>query len=268
MQQEDPSLVNQMIRIAVLKLTLHSMWYMAQAEGWSPDRLVEARRRIADLDVYEKFETGVVACRAQSLVFFDRLRQGDPGAGSYIADSPVLQRISRLGIEPSESLVLESTQAALEAARRVRTNAPHFEIARELLLMQEAFREKTSGALKLQTKLATIVMPQFSRAFTTAGEAETLRRMVLVALAIKEFEIRNGRLPALLEELSPLIHPVPLDPMSGAPFHYDASGRCWTLYSVGEDGYDDGGDSTPADLKEEPSFWDGRDAVWPRPAEL
>jgi hypothetical protein len=35
---------------------------------------------------------------------------------------------------------------------------------------------------------------------------------------------------------------LPLDPCSGKPFHYRWEGRGFTLYSVGPDGSDDGGD--------------------------
>jgi hypothetical protein len=53
---------------------------------------------------------------------------------------------------------------------------------------------------------------------------------------------------------------VPIDHMSGLPLHYRITGdKEFLLYSVGEDGVDDGGDATPGK-----SFWDGHDAVWPR----
>jgi hypothetical protein len=39
------------------------------------------------------------------------------------------------------------------------------------------------------------------------------------------------------------------------------------LYSVGEDGRDDGGDPTPQEAKKRyRQIWDGRDAVWPSAA--
>jgi hypothetical protein len=38
------------------------------------------------------------------------------------------------------------------------------------------------------------------------------------------------------------------------------------LYSVGEDGKDDGGDPTPTADKNYRQMWNGRDAVWPSAA--
>jgi hypothetical protein len=38
----------------------------------------------------------------------------------------------------------------------------------------------------------------------------------------------------------------------------------YLLYSVGEDGIDDGGDCTPASAPKQIDFWTGKDVVWPR----
>ena len=40
----------------------------------------------------------------------------------------------------------------------------------------------------------------------------------------------------------------------------------FTLYSVGEDGRDNGGDPSPPKSTIKPGLWEGRDAVWPLPA--
>jgi hypothetical protein len=90
--------------------------------------------------------------------------------------------------------------------------------------------------------------------------------MALVAIALERFKLRNGRFPSNLESLAPeCFTSVPLDPMSGRGFGYqlkpDGSFR---LYSVGEDGVDDGGDPSPASTNKS-SIWDGRDVVWPAP---
>jgi len=56
--------------------------------------------------------------------------------------------------------------------------------------------------------------------------------------------------------------------MDGQPlrYHVEDSGT-WRLYSVGLDGKDDGGDAIPAQpWGKYQNVWDGRDAVWPRPA--
>jgi hypothetical protein len=51
--------------------------------------------------------------------------------------------------------------------------------------------------------------------------------------------------------------------MGGMPslYHTHADGS-FTLYSVGEDGQDDGGDVTATNAVKSFDLWSGRDAVW------
>lgn len=78
-------------------------------------------------------------------------------------------------------------------------------------------------------------------------------------LAVLTYEAQKGRLPQSLEELveEGLLDCVPMDPYSDGPLVYRVTGEGFTLYSVGEDFLDDGG---------EPGEWDqfGADRVfWP-----
>jgi hypothetical protein len=52
--------------------------------------------------------------------------------------------------------------------------------------------------------------------------------------------------------------------MSAKPLCYrlNADGT-FTLYSVGEDGHDEGGDVTSGSTTNKFDLWSGRDAVWP-----
>ena len=70
------------------------------------------------------------------------------------------------------------------------------------------------------------------------------RRMAAVALAIRLYEVDHGRRPGALAELAPdYLDAVPPDPMStaGASFRYLPDAETPILYSVGENGVDDGG---------------------------
>ena len=90
--------------------------------------------------------------------------------------------------------------------------------------------------------------------------------MTLAAIALKRYELRHGKLPASLEALVPeFLAAAPYDYMNAKPLRYrSGSDRSYVIYSVGEDGKDDGGDPTPP--PGQPSgLWTGRDAVWPSP---
>jgi hypothetical protein len=67
-------------------------------------------------------------------------------------------------------------------------------------------------------------------------------RLLTGELAVRVYQSEQGRAPTELEQLVPkYLQRVPLDPFSGRPIVYRPQGTNWLLYSVGEDGVDDGG---------------------------
>ena len=109
------------------------------------------------------------------------------------------------------------------------------------------------------------VIPTYGKAVATAVRIENTRNMSVTALALKRHWLRHGRFPEGLEVLVPEFLPsLPLDWWNGETLHYrlHADGT-YLLYSVGMDGKDDGGDSTPVGTER----WNpqARDQLWPRP---
>ena len=64
-----------------------------------------------------------------------------------------------------------------------------------------------------------------------------------VGCAVRRYEIVNGKLPENLDELvgEGLLESVPVDPFSGEPVKYSQDDDGFTLYSLGADEKDDGG---------------------------
>jgi len=67
-------------------------------------------------------------------------------------------------------------------------------------------------------------------------------RLLAIELALRCYESEQGHAPTGLEQLVPnYIQRVPIDPFSDKPVIYRPQGTDWLVYSVGEDGVDDGG---------------------------
>ena len=99
--------------------------------------------------------------------------------------------------------------------------------------------------------------------------AETERSLVLTAIALTRYALRHGGLPESLSALVPQFLPsVPADYMDGQPLRFRREpGGSFVLYSVGEDGKDDGGDTSLRPGKTNLRiFWERKDVVWPAPA--
>jgi hypothetical protein len=104
-------------------------------------------------------------------------------------------------------------------------------------------------------------------------KAETSKQMAVTAIALKRYQLKHGNYPPDLNSLVPEYVPsVPLDPVDGQPLRYrlNADGT-FLLYSVGENGKDDGGNPAwgTADVTTDYYHWQDSNAldwVWPQPA--
>jgi hypothetical protein len=108
-----------------------------------------------------------------------------------------------------------------------------------------------------------------SGSVSKALRAETDRSMTIAAIVLKRHHLRHGEYPETLDALVPeFVAAVPVDYMDGQPLRYrrNADGS-FTLYSVGENLTDDGGDAAlPPDRESFRNLWTRKDYVWPAPA--
>jgi hypothetical protein len=117
--------------------------------------------------------------------------------------------------------------------------------------------------------LTEMLTPGLARAFWRSGELEMQHELAVAAIALKRHHLRHGAwAPSLVALVPEFLSRVPRDFMDGGELRYrvNANGT-WILYSVGENGVDDGGNPQPSSEKSQTKFFGyGLDAVWPQPA--
>jgi hypothetical protein len=282
MEREEPTLVAQMIRVAVAGLGLQATWEALQAPGWTEPQLERLQKAWEPVDLVQALEMGFVGERAGGLEIFNQIRHSSgPQIGRLFRpwSSPASSRLSwrdmvadylylpvyKLAwVGDDELFYLQTMQEALTAPRLLKALHPWPEARQATTKVGARLNAVASGAGKFRYYVSIMAIPNFTRANERAAHVETERQMTLAAIALKRYQLRHGRRPTSLDALVPQFLPAaPYDPMSGKALCYrlkpDAS---FLLYSVGEDGKDDGGDPRPAGG---PVFglWEGRDAVWP-----
>jgi hypothetical protein len=103
-------------------------------------------------------------------------------------------------------------------------------------------------------------------------QVEAARRTVIMAIALKRYQIKHGNYPADLDSLVPeFVAAVPLDPVDGKPLRYRLNpDGTFLLYSIGGNGVDDGGNPAVEKGVNNSTFqWQNLyalDWVWPQPA--
>jgi hypothetical protein len=113
-----------------------------------------------------------------------------------------------------------------------------------------------------------LFIPALNRFISRAASIEMQRSLLVTAIALKRFQIRHGTYPENLASLQPeFVREIPRDPVDGKPLRYRRNTEeSFLLYSVGEDGVDDGGNATPPSETSSNYWTKGRDLVWPQPA--
>jgi hypothetical protein len=170
-------------------------------------------------------------------------------------------------IDQDELFYLRNMQESITALRLLKAHRLWSEAKQRLNLISSNVNTVASSPQRLRYLFSLIAIPNYMRACETAVHGETERQMTLVAIALRRFQLRHGELPPSLERLVPEFLPaVPQDYLGARPLAYrvQADGSCM-LYSVGDDGKDDGGDPNPSPGGRN-GLWSGRDAVWPAPA--
>jgi hypothetical protein len=84
--------------------------------------------------------------------------------------------------------------------------------------------------------------PAITRVAELDLRARAHLELARTALAIERYRLAGGKVPARLEELVPLyLKEVPSDPFDGNPIRYRRTEPGYRLYSISEDGQDNGG---------------------------
>ncbi len=157
-------------------------------------------------------------------------------------------------------LLTESIDAARNYA------ATHDGIATKRLIPEHQSPSNTYD--RTRYRLSELVLPAFESVLKSLIKIETQIALSRAAIGLKRFHLATGEYPESLAELVPTYLPhVPIDHCNGRPLRYRRdSEELFTLYSVGENGTDDGGDPSPRAESDDSGTWSGEDAVWPRAA--
>jgi hypothetical protein len=283
--REEATLIALLVRIAVDSIGMSATWQALQAEGWNVPQLralQDAWQRAGALDGLSRAFEGE---RALGRVALERMRRSsDPFAvvramncgGGAAAELPFLERITewlrgrawRWGLAWNDELAAGRIMQAYVVAGR--TAAPNGDWGHLKGTLKEAeWRwERTSWLQRIRHPLAGVLTPALSRAFLSVFRHEVQREMTVAAIALERFKLKHGAYPERLAELVPEFVPEePRDFMDGKPLRYrkNADGT-FTLWSVGENLVDDGGDPTLIEKRSQYIWWEGKDLVWPAPA--
>lgn len=278
-------LINQMIRIAFIDSGFALTWQALAAPGWTEPQLAQLQTAWEGAEFHTNFLRAIEMERAHGVFYFAWSRKVSGkqhsqqiGAWHTASATSVAGVINQFVLFPfwqiawtdqDELFYLQTMQNLLDALRKGEQTRSWTAINPKLTAEMERLDDALSDIDKSRYLLTSLLVPNISRAAERFYIVMTERALAITAIALHRYRLAEGHWPEKLEELVPrYLSAIPMDEMIGEPLRYQrGTNDTFTLYSVGKDGRDDGGNpNPPPDRQKLRGLWDGLDVVWPSAA--
>jgi len=245
---KEPILLSQLVRIACQALAVSTLEQVINRTELTDKQLAELGECIANAETLSDISVGFVGERCIGISIFT---EPESFAGGMPATpSPSLGLYRATGLADKGALIyLDMMQACIEATRL----PPH-----QRQKATDAAQAKLAATSKIHV-LLHIFAPAFSRVTTLDIRSLAQLRTARAALAIQRYRLATSKLPDALADLVPTyLDAVPKDPFDGKDLRYKKLETGFVVYSIGEDGSDDGGKERPPkrQRRHEPANWD------------
>jgi hypothetical protein len=244
---DEPVVISHLVRIASLRFVAVTLERVMSQVALT-DRQIETLYRVFhDLDITGGLPRALAGERCMLYPLFDRPQSLDRRGFAKLPPGPLLEAYSVLGLAAREGAVyLDFAQECMQIAQ---LPVSHYRAAVDAAEIR--YLRDRKGILLSRIGLSSGIM---GREAVYVASLEVAR----VALVIERYRLAHGGLPERLDQLVPGdLKAVPEDPFDGKPLRYRRLDRGYVVYSVGEDGKDDGGkEQPPKDSRTPGETWD------------
>jgi hypothetical protein len=300
---KDRVLIGELFRNAICAIALTDTWEALQFEGWSDPELAHLQDKwatqsfipqminsmerelinmILTFETYrasnkETYQTLALVAQVQT-AFQDFGGPEEAGGSSFLEDLPLWEslrgfwqrqiycRVWRFAwSHQAERRALGDVYTALELMRRQEAAQSWRLVVDEFEVLEQ---DKKYGHYDRLRFIPFDLLSTYAKAAVRPMRSETDRSLCRAAIALQRYFLRCQSYPESLDALVPeFLSSVPTDYMDGQPIKYRLNtDGSFTLYSVGTDGVDNGGDTSPPDGSKSRIRWLRKDYVWPAPA--
>jgi hypothetical protein len=302
--RREPLVISQLVRVAIEHINATATWELLQFPEVPDGLLADLQRHWAAQEFASSAESALGMERAMARMTaeqmrtsssqFRRISSGAMGASTisiFSGGGPWYEKalaattaksretLWRMAFSyPDQLRAMKGQQALIESVRMVQQGEP-FEKALEsqtkklLAVGIERAREEDKGFRidLMDPELSSLFsnsVRSLERFIIRVFKSEVTSRLTTTAVALKRYKLAHGTFPESLDALVPkYLTAVPLDPADGKPLRYRLEGDgSFKMYSIGEDGVDNGGDSSSKENGTSFSWQMGRDLVWPKAA--
>jgi hypothetical protein len=241
--RDEQTLISQLVRIAINAIAVGAM-ERTLALGEPRVSLKDVQSKLLRESQSQYFFVGMRGERAGMHRMCEGFESGqltpdklDPELGN--SGGVFSWAVVRTCLPVNHANLLASTTKVIEAR-----NLPEHEQFEFMKAFEDEVKRKKSAGLfgRLDSLISDLLMPAITRVHMADLRGKAQLRCAAVGLALEQYRIKYGRWPNRLDELrKDFLAVVPLDPFDGKPLRYAHRDDGVSIYSIGNDGKDDGG---------------------------
>lgn len=242
-----PTIADHLVRSAIVWIATSDVEFLLNRSELSEEQLARLQRRLQAVEIRSGFTASLLGERG---IGYHEFHQFPPGTAPRIATAAQPMVGGKLTRPADCRFYLEMMQEYIDASRQPFPKS--IDASKQIAARVQTVGQSANPLERMRYVLSMSVVPGTEAAFTASARGQAMRDLTLVAIAAKRYQLKHGDLPADLQALSEFLTTAPIDPYDGQPLRLNRKDGEFVLYSVGQDGRDDGGleqeDSSQPDI--------------------
>ncbi len=300
---DERTVISQLVRIAITQIAAADTWELLQSTNLTDESLAELQKCWSQAEFIQAVERAFLVEREGALMmvtkwrssnselqhYFDLEKRVQIAVGNGDSEEDSFWKNGKLKIQiflwrywwsySDEMRYLKGYDVLANAAKSAEKNGS-YQIALQyqkseldrlgISRLNNSFDALLSGRTDLHSMISESIVT-LGNMTRKVMQVEVAKQTAITAIALKRYQLKHANYPVDLNALVPeFISAVPLDPVDGKQLRYKLnSDGTFLLYSVGENGVDDGGDPALEKGVSSSSFnWQNPHALdwaWPQP---
>ncbi|MBI5386154.1 MAG: hypothetical protein HZA90_15900 [Verrucomicrobia bacterium] len=246
--RQEPTLLTHLTRLQPLYVALQTVREGLARHAWDDAQLVELEKTLAPLDLLRDYQQAMRGERVLNVASLECLRTGHwPRLGtnlSVLGDMETQAGLAKYRLMPT---AMSYHNQATVCRWHEEFALPAVEEKEHRVFPQKVLdwgQEVSQATDTIYRGFACLAFPALTNAVSRTARAQTVVDHLRIACALERHRLAHGQLPDKLDALAPkFLEKLPHDLATGEPMKYRrAEGGAYTLYSVGWNLKDDGGD--------------------------
>jgi hypothetical protein len=231
-----PTIVDHLLRIAIIGIATSDVEFLLDRSELSEEQLARLQRRLQAVEIRSGFTTSLLGERG---IGYHEFHQFPSGTAPRIATAAQPMAGGKLTRPADCRFYLEMLQEYIDASRQPFPKS--INASKQIAARVQTVGHSTNPLERMRYVLSMEVVPGTEAAVTASARGQAMRDLTLVAIAARRYQLKHGEFPRDLQALSEFLEIAPIDPYDGQPLRLIRKDGELVLYSVGQDGRDDGG---------------------------